>query len=135
MEGSGFAPTHAVANLSFPVVNPDDPMNPWYLQQAAEHARRNPNDPTAHVMWQHWLISLQRIEHARRSHVPAQAPGMPSAPSGPSMPVPPPVPSSFLGAEAPTPPMSHVGTSPNFGSGSGSIFMSSDQQCSNAMQL
>ena len=75
-----------------------------YLQQAAEHARRNPNDPTAHVMWQHWLISRQRIEHARRYHVPAPAPGMPSAPSGPSMPAPPPVPSLLLGAEATTPP-------------------------------
>ena len=89
--------------IVFPNIIPDNPMNPYYLDQAEQHARRNPQDPTAQALWQYWLHSLQQIEAMRR----AAAPGA----SGPSVAqsAPMPVPSNLgLGAEAPTPP----GTAP-----------------------
>ena len=103
---SAFAPInmHAGMNMMFPVVQPDNPMNAYYLDQARQYAQRNPHDQHAQALYMHWLQSLQNIEAARvRMQQHAGVPGgqMPAQ----AQPVP--VPSNLTAAPtAPTPPMS-----------------------------
>ena len=59
------------------MINPHDPLNHLYLQNAEMHARRNPNDPNAQMLYRYWLTTLQQY---------AQQANLPSGPLGPGAP-------------------------------------------------
>ena len=89
-----------------PVIDADNPMNTYYMQQAELHARRHPHDAYAQRLWQHWAPTMQRIRQMRlaQSAVPSS---MPQAPA------------TWPGAEAPTPPITAQHLSPQFGQAAG----------------
>ena len=106
MAESAFAPLHASAMSSFPIVHPDNPMNHYYLDQARLHAQRNPHDSQAQAMYMHWLHSIQHIERIRQQQMGAQSVYQPVGPTTTAA-VPTVVPSNLTGApHAPTPPLS-----------------------------
>ena len=88
-----------------PVIDPHNPMNMYYMNQAEQHARRNPNDHSAQLLWRHWVTTMHQIEAARRA-LAAGAPGSPLTA---------PVPSHIPGVEVPTPPGTTSAVSPGFG--------------------
>ena len=65
MQSSGFAPVSS--SMVFPVVDPQNPMNAYYADQAEQHARRHPNDPQAQALWAFWIRTLAQIEQHRRA--------------------------------------------------------------------
>ena len=106
MAESAVAPMHASAMSTFPVVHPDNPMNHYCLDQARQHAQRNPYDSQAQAMYMHWLHSIQHIERIRQQQMGAQSVYQPVGPTTTAA-VPTVVPSNLTGApHAPTPPLS-----------------------------
>ena len=77
MAHSAFASMNMnVPSFALPTIDPDNPLNAMFLQQAEAHARRNPNDQFAQAMYQHWYRTLLQIEQAlsARGHWPADGP-------------------------------------------------------------
>ena len=67
---AGYSSSHGM-----PTVDPNNPMNMYYLDQAAQYARRNPHDPYAQALWAHWARSIAQIEALRAgTQQPAQGP-------------------------------------------------------------
>ena len=116
---NGFGPVQGMVVVSLPQIDPDNPMNQYYAQQAELHARRNPSDANAQRLWYHWVTSLQQIEQARRAGASSAPAGRPSQNpfSMPGLAAPAPVPSFIPGAEAPTPPATANVLSQQFGQG------------------
>ena len=119
MASFGFAPVSQA--MTFPVVDPQNPMNSYYADQAEQHARRHPKDPQAQALSAFGIRSLAQIDQQRRMHMQAAQQGQwaSSGPMGPAMPGaqpaqaqwPAPVSSNLLpGAEVPppTPPASQA---------------------------
>ena len=51
--------------FQLPVIDPSSPMNRYYHDQAEAHARNNPHDINAQMLWQHWARAMQQVEQAR----------------------------------------------------------------------
>ena len=57
--------SYASSFTSFPQIDPNNPMNAYYAEQAVSHARRNPQDAHAQLLATHWLNAMNAI-HAQR---------------------------------------------------------------------
>ena len=99
--------------MTLPHIDPDNPMNYYYLNQAEMHALRNPHDMNAQLLFQHWKTTLLQIETSRRA-LAAAVPGSPLTGA--------PVPTAPPGAQAPVQPTAAaaVPASPGFGIGQNS---------------
>ena len=117
MVDSGFAMPNVQCGFEFPVVDPNNPMNYYYLNQAQAYAQSNPSNVYAQRLLAHWMQAMRQIEQARAMQMaqlqaaqgaagqpPLQwPPGMAGAGTAPSAPVP----SNLL--PTPTPPSSGMG--------------------------
>ena len=78
--------SYASSFTSFPQIDPNNPMNAYYAEQAVSHARRNPQDAHAQLLAAHWLNAMNAI-HAQRQMQqaaqlqPASGFGLPAAPT------------------------------------------------------
>ena len=113
---NGFGPLPSQSQSVVPVIDPDNPMNVYYMNQAELHARRNPNDQFAQALWRHWVTTLQQFEAQRRA-LAAAVPNSPLTSGGQQgATAPSPVPSNLAGASpAPTPPGTVPVVTPGFG--------------------
>ena len=112
MHSSAFGPMTNPFAMNMPVIDPNNPMNVYYRDQAIAHAQRCPQDPFAQALAHHWAQAVEQIEAARRQSQ-AAPPLAPAAGLG-HQGAPAPVPSNAF-PEAPTPPQSPMPTSPHFG--------------------
>ena len=74
---SGFGGAVNVSSFHFPAIDPNNPMNQYYLSQIEQHAQRNPTDVYAQQMLAHWRATLQLYEQQRLMQAAATA-GPPS---------------------------------------------------------
>ena len=72
-------------NTTLPQIDPNNPMNSYYFSQVEAHARRNPHDQNAQLLYVHWIQAMQTIEqmrNAQTSQSPNGAAGNPISPPG-----------------------------------------------------